>query len=88
MGRLTSPTMGWRPLPFWPPGAFLRNCSREGLLDLENEEHVVSLSFIWAELSSSLLLAIHLGVPVHRGQTPAAQPGAHLSPASNPPCET
>ena len=32
-------------------------CGRwEGLLDLKNEEYVVSLSFIWAGLGSSLLL--------------------------------
>ena len=51
-------------------------CSREGLLDFENEEYVVSLSSIWAGLSSSLLL------PPDKGQTLAAQPGARLSPAS------
>ena len=31
-------------------------CSREGLLNLENEKYVVSLSLIWAELSFSSLL--------------------------------
>ena len=41
------------PPPFLAPGgAFLHMCSREGLLDLKNEKYVVSLSFIWAGLSS------------------------------------
>ena len=38
-----------------------------------------SLSFIWAGLFSR---SCYFGISVHRGQTPAAQPGAHLSPAS------
>ena len=42
VGRLTSLTMGWRPLPFDLRGALLRTCSREGLLELENEEYAVS----------------------------------------------
>ena len=72
--------MGWRPLPFGPRGAFLCMCS---VLDLGNEEYVVSLSLICAGLSSSLLLPLsYLGASAHWGQIPAAQPGAHLSPAS------
>ena len=51
-------------------------CSREGLLDLESEEYVVSLSLMWAGLSFSSLLF------PRRGETLAAQPGAHLCPAS------
>ena len=53
-------------------------CSWEGLLDLESEEYVVSFIWPWLRLSS-LLHCVHLGVSIHRGQTPAAQPGAHLS---------
>ena len=50
--------------------------SWEGLLDLENEKYVVS--------SGQDSSPLHLGVSVQRGQTPDAQPGAHLSPASYP----
>ena len=62
-------------------------CSWEGLLDLENEKYLVSLSLIWAgpSLFSRSCCYLHLGVSAHRGQTPAAQPGARLSPASPPP---
>ena len=55
MGRLASPTMGWRPFPFELQGAFLHICTWKGLLDLENKAYVVSLSFIWAGLSFSSL---------------------------------
>ena len=76
-GRLTS-------LPFDLQGAFLHMYSREGLLDLENEKYVVSVVYLGR--AQPLLLSscyyLHLGVSVHRGQTPAAQLGAHLSPAS------
>lgn len=41
MGRSTSPTVGWHPSLFDLQGVFLRVCSQEGLLDLENEECVV-----------------------------------------------
>ena len=51
-------------------------CIQGDLLDLKNEEYVVSLSLSWAELSSSSLLF------PYRGQTPAAQHRAHPSPAS------
>ena len=56
-------------------------CSQEGLLDFENEEYVVFLSLIWAGPSSSLAPAI-LEYLSTVGKTRAAQPGAHLSPAS------
>ena len=55
-------------------------CSREGLLDLENEEYVV---FYLLSGQDSAPPPFHLALSVHRGQIPAAQPGAHLSPASN-----
>ena len=55
-------------------------CSREGLLDLENEKYVVS----YLGRAQLLSCACYFGVSVHRGQTPAVQPGAHLSPASEP----
>ena len=42
MGRLTSLTVGWCPLPFDLRGAFLHMCSWEDLLDFENEEYVIS----------------------------------------------
>ena len=71
--------MGWCPPPFPTPPAFLHLYSWEDLLDLENEKYVVSLSFFWAGLSSSQLLALsYLGVAAHTGQISAAQPGAHL----------
>ena len=61
-------------------------CSWEGLLDLENEDYVVSLSLIWAGLNFSSLLLLSLSWSIcPQGTTPAAQPGAHPSPASNPP---
>ena len=46
---------GVHPFPFDIRGGFLRLCGREGLLDLESEECVVSLSLIWA---APLLLAV------------------------------
>ena len=49
-------------------------CSQEGLLALKNEKYVVS----W---HGSAPLPLHLGVSVYRGQTPAIQSRAHLSPA-------
>ena len=56
-------------------------CSQEGLLDFENEDYV---AFYLLSGQSSAPPPLHLGVSVHRGQTPAVQPGAHLSPASGP----
>ena len=54
--------------------------SWEGLLDLENEKYVVSVFYLGrAQLLSP---SCYFGVSVHRRQTPAGQPGAHLSPAS------
>ena len=53
--------------------------SREGLLDLKSEEHVVfSLLSGQARVFSSLLLFWS----ICRGETRVAQPGAHLPPAS------
>ena len=55
-------------------------CSREGLLDLKNEKYVVSIFYLGrAQLLSR---SGYFGVSVHREQAPAAQPEAHLSPAS------
>ena len=71
--------VGWHHSFFDLPGAFLRVCSREGLLRVRS---VWSLSLFWAGLSSSG--ACCFGVSVRKGQTPAAQPGAHLPPASVP----
>ena len=51
--------------------------SREGILDLKNEKYVVSYLG-----RAQLLLLFILELSAHREQTPAAQPGAHLSPAS------
>ena len=59
---------------FYPQGAFLKTCSWEDLLDLENEKYVVSLSLIWAGLSSSLPLALLLSLSVHQRQSPAIYP--------------
>ena len=70
MGRLTS-------LPFDFQGTFLHMYSRKGLLGLENEKCVVSYLG-----RAQLLLLFILELSVHRGQTLAAQPGTHLSPAS------
>ena len=84
MGRLTSPTIGWRPLPFDTQGAFLGMCIQEGLLDLENEKYVVIFYLLFGKGSASPPSCYYLclGVSVHRGQILAAHPGAHLSPAS------
>ena len=51
---------GCAPSLFDPQGGFLNMCSQGGLLDLKNEKYVVSLSLIWAGLSSSLLLPLSL----------------------------
>ena len=51
---------GGAPFLFGPWGAFLHMHSWEGLLDLKNEKYVVSLSLIWAGLSSSLFLPLSL----------------------------
>ena len=56
--------------------------SQEGLLDLENEN--MWALFHLAQLLSHSTYHLHLGVSVHSGQILAAQPGAHLSPASDP----
>ena len=66
--------MGWHPSLFDPQGAFLLMCSQEGLLDLEDQKSVVSLSFIWAEFSSSLPLSLLLSSSIHWGQSPAIYP--------------
>ena len=58
-------------------------CSWGGFLDLKNEEYVVS--YLLSGQGSAPPPAcyyLHLGVSVHRRQTPAAQSGAQLSPAS------
>ena len=83
MGRLPSLTMRWRHLSFDLQGAFLCMCSREGLLDFKNEEYVVFYLLSGQDLASPP--SCYFGGSVHRGWTPAAQPGAHLSPAPNPP---
>ena len=70
---------GLASVPFDLQGAFLRMYRQEGLLDLKNENYVV---FIFYPGRAQLLSCLHLGVSVHRGQTPAVQPGARLSPAS------
>ena len=57
--------------------------SREVLIDLENEKYVVCIFYLGR--TQPLLLSscyLHLGISVHRGQTPAVQPAAYLSPAS------
>ena len=54
-------------------------CSWDGLLGFENEEYVVFYLLSGQGLASP---SCCFGVSVHRGQTPAAHPGAHLSPAS------
>ena len=82
MGRLTSSTLGWFPLLFGPLGAFLCTCCWEHLLDLR-------IRNMWSLSGQGsgpphFCYYFHLGVSVHRGQTPAAQLGAHLSPVSNP----
>ena len=46
--------------------------SWEGLTDLENEKYMVSLSG-QCPTSPFSCYCLHLGVCVHRGQTPAAQ---------------
>ena len=56
-------------------------CSWEDFLDLENEEYVVFYLLSGQDSSSSLPPAI-LGHLSTMGGTPAAQPRAHLSPAS------
>ena len=53
--------------------------SWEGLLDFENEECVV----FYLDRAQLLSCFCYSGVSVHRGQTLAAQPGAHSSPASS-----
>ena len=58
-------------------------CSWGGFLDLKNEEYVVSyLLSGQGSASPPACYYLHLGVSVHRRQTPAAPCGAPLSPAS------
>ena len=79
--------MGWLPSLLWAnapslfdlKGDFLHMCSWEGLLVVENDEYVV-FHLCRAQLFSH---SCYFGVFVHRGWTPAAQPGAHLCPASD-----
>ena len=79
MGKLTSLTTKWCPLSFDIQGAILRMHSWEGLLDFEHEECVV----FYLDRAHLLSCFCYSGVSVHRGQTLAAQPGAHLSPAAS-----
>ena len=58
-------------------------CNQEGLFDFENEKYMVSLSS-GTTLLSLLLSSLSWSISVHSGQSLAAQPGAHLSPASDP----
>lgn len=67
MGRSTSPTVGWHPPLYDLQGVFLRVCSQEGLLDLENEECVVF--YLWSGQASAPLCScyyLHVGVFIHR----------------------
>ena len=57
-------------------------CSWKGLLDVENKGYVVSLSSVWAGLSSSLPLCILSSSWSIYPQVTAPQPRAHLSCAS------
>lgn len=56
--------------------------SWKGLLDVENKGYVISLSSVWAGLSSSLPLRILSSSWSICPQATAAQTRAHLSPAS------
>ena len=56
-------------------------CSQEGLLDSENEEHVV-FYLLSKQQDSVLLLLLILGASVHTRRTLAVQPGACLPPVS------
>ena len=58
LGRLMPPIMGRHPPHLWklPQGVFLHICSQGDLLVLKTEKYVVSLSFVHAGFSSSLLL--------------------------------
>ena len=75
-GLVDITTLGWHPLAFWPSRSLLCVCRWEGLLDFKSEKCGLSSG---QGLAPSLL---HLGVSVHRAQTPAFQPESHLSPAS------
>ena len=59
--------------------------SQEGLLDLGTGEYV--FFYLLSGQAQPLLLfyILHLGVWVHREQTPAVHPGARLSPVSGLP---
>ena len=69
-------------LPLDLQGAFLCTHSREGLLDRENEKYTASVFYLCR--AQFLSHSCCLGGSVHRGQTLAAQPSAHPSPASPP----
>ena len=56
-------------------------CSQEGLLDSENEEHVV-FYLLSKQQDSVLLLLLILGASIHTRRTLAVQPGACLPPVS------
>ena len=77
--------VGWHHSSFNLQGTFLCMGNQEGLLDLKNEKYVVSIFYLGR--AQPLLLPscyFHLGVSLCRGQTPALQSGACLSPASGP----
>ena len=61
-------------------GAVLYMYVVRNVSDFENEEYVIL--YLLSGLGLASPPSCYFGVPVHRGETPAAQPGAHLSPAS------
>ena len=76
-GKVDITYYGVAPPPFDVRGDFLHMCGWEDLLDFKNEECVV-FDLLFGRTSASPPSCF--GVSVHRGGTPAAQPGTHLSP--------
>ena len=75
---------GGTPSLLGPQGAFLCMCSWKGLPDVENKGYVVSLSSVWAGLSSSLPLRVFSSSwsICPQEQILTVQLGAHLPPDS------
>ena len=67
---------------FWSPGDLLCTCGWEGLLDLEDEGHVIF--YLLSEWGSASPPSFCFGISVRRGQTLAAQPSVPCLSAVSP----
>ena len=74
-GTLTSPLMGWHPLPFLiPKESFCAYVIETTSLTLRIETYVISFSLLWAGPSSSLPLPLPWSESVHWRQCSGVYP--------------